>query len=86
MTHRPGFSHAEFAAKTKTTRREKILTRMEVVIPWAQLLAVIEPFYPKGVRGRPPLGLERMVRVDFYQQWPGPADEALEDAVRPSKA
>jgi len=71
MTHQPSFAHAEFAAKKKTTRREKFLTRMEAVIPWAKLLAVIEPFYPKGKRGRPPLGLERMLRVYFLQQWYG---------------
>jgi IS5 family transposase len=48
MTHQPSFSQAEFADKKKVTRREKFLTRMEALIPWAKLLAVIEPFYPKG--------------------------------------
>jgi IS5 family transposase len=86
MTHQPSFSHAEFAAKKKTTRREKFLARMEEVIPWAKLLAVIEPHYPKGERGRPPLGLERMLRVYFLQQWYGLADEALEDALYDSQA
>ena len=86
MTHQPSFSQAEFAAKKKTTRREKFLTRMEALLPWAQLLAVIEPFYPKGQRGRPPLGLERMLRVYFLQQWYGLADEALEDALYDSQA
>jgi len=86
MTHQPSFAHAEFAAKKKITRREKFLTRMEEVIPWTQLLAVIEPFYPQGKRGRPPLGLERMLRVYFLQQWYGLADEALEDALYDSQA
>jgi IS5 family transposase len=86
MTHQPSFAHAEFAAKKKVTRREKFLTRMEEVIPWKQLLAVIEPFYPKGKRGRPPIGLERMLRVYFLQQWYGLADEALEDALYDSHA
>jgi IS5 family transposase len=81
MTHQTTFAHAEFAAKKKTTRREKFLARMEEVIPWAQLLAVIEPHYPKGQRGRPPIGLERMLRVYFLQQWYALADEALEDAL-----
>ncbi len=49
-------------------------------------LAVIEPFYPKGERGRPPVGLERMLRVYFLQQWYGLADEALEDALYDSQA
>jgi IS5 family transposase len=86
MTHQPSFSQAEYAAKKKTTRREKFLARMEEVIPWARLLAVIEPFYPKGERGRPPVGLERMLRVYFLQQWYGLADEALEDALYDSQA
>lgn len=86
MTHQPSFSQAEFADKKKTTRREKFLTRMEAVIPWTKLLAVIQPFYPKGERGRPPVGLERMLRVYFLQQWYGLADEALEDALYDSQA
>ena len=86
MTHQPSFSQAEFATKKKTTRREKFLAHMETLLPWPQLLAVIEPFYPKGERGRPPLGLERMVRVYFLQQWYGLADEALEDALYDSQA
>jgi IS5 family transposase len=86
MTHQTTFAHAEFAAKKKTTRREKFLARMEEVIPWAQLLAVIEPHYPKGKRGRPPIGLERMLRVYFLQQWYALADEALEDALYDSQA
>jgi len=86
MTHQTSFTHAEFAAKKKTTRREKFLSRMEEVIPWKPLLAVIGPHYPKGERGRPPVGLERMLRVYFLQQWYGLADEALEDALYDSQA
>lgn len=86
MTHQPSFAHAEFAGKKKITRREKFLTRMEALLPWAKLLAVIEPFYPKGERGRPPVGLERMLRVYFLQQWYGLADEALEDALYDSQS
>ena len=86
MIHQTSFAHAEFVAKKKTTRREAFLARMEEVIPWTKLLAVIAPFYPKGERGRPPLGLERMLRVYFLQQWYGLADEALEDALYDSQA
>jgi IS5 family transposase len=86
MTHQTSFSQAEFADKKKITRREKFLARMEEIIPWPALLAVIEPFYPKGERGRPPIGLERMLRVYFLQQWYGLADEAIEDAIYDSQA
>jgi transposase, IS5 family len=86
VTHQPSFSSVEFADKKKITRREKFLAHMEEIIPWPSLLAVIEPFYPKGQRGRPPIGLERMLRMYFLQQWYGLADEALEDAIYDSQA
>ena len=86
MIHQTSFAQAEFAGKKKVTRREKFLARMEAVLPWARLLAVIAPHYPKGERGRPPLGLERMLRVYFLQQWYALADEALEDALYDSQA
>ena len=86
MMHQTTFAHAEFSAKKKHTRREQFLARMEAVIPWARLLAVIAPHYPKGERGRPPIGLERMLRVYFLQQWYALADEALEDALYDSQA
>jgi IS5 family transposase len=59
---------------------------MEQVVPWARLVALIEPHYPKGERGRPPTGIERMLRVYFLQQWYGLADEALEDTIYDSQA
>ncbi len=86
MTHQTSFSQAEFADKKKITRREKFLARMEEIIPWQSLMAVIEPFYPKGRRGRPPIELERMLRMYFLQQWYGLADEAVEDAIYDSQS
>ena len=55
-------------------------------MPWARLVARLQPLYPKGERGRPPIGLERMLRIYFLQQWYGLADEALEDALYDSHA
>ena len=80
------FSQAEYAGKKKQTRRDKFLAEMEQVVPWARLVARLRPFYPKGERGRPPIGLERMLRLYFVQQWYGLADEALEDALYDSQA
>jgi len=53
----------------KQTRRERFLAEMEIVVPWAALSALIEPLNPSGERGRPPLGIERMLRIYFLQQW-----------------
>jgi IS5 family transposase len=80
------FAQAEYARKKKTTRRDKFLGEMEAVVPWARLVALITPHYPKGERGRPPLGVERRLRVYFLQQWYGLGDEALEDTIYDSQA
>ena len=76
----------ESPTKQKLTRRERFLRAMDQAVPWARLVALIVPFYPKGERGRPPLGVERMLRVYFLQQWYALADEALEDALYDSRA
>src|ERR1700728_239993 len=86
MQRQGSFSQAEYAGKKKQTRRDKFLAEMEQVVPWARLVERLRPFYPKGERGRPPIGLERMLRIYFLQQWYGLSDEALEDALYDSIA
>ena len=80
------FSQMEYSGKKRITRRERFLGEMERVVPWSALLEVLEPYYPKGKRGRPPIGLERMLRVYFIQQWYGLSDEGVEDAITDSQA
>lgn len=81
------FAQVEYGSKKKQTRRDLFLSKMETVVPWVRLIAVIEPYYPKsGKRGRPPIGLERILRMYFVQQWYGLADEAVEDALYDSQA
>src|SRR6202162_5189320 len=86
MQRQGSFSQAGYAGKKRQTRREKFLAEMERVVPWARLVERLRPLYPKGERGRPPVGLERMLRIYFLQQWCGLADEALEDALYDSQA
>ena len=86
MENQTSFAQAEYAGKKKQTRRERFLGEMEGLVPWARLVALIVPFYPKGERGRPPMGIEKMLRVYFLQQWYSLADEALEDALYDSQA
>ena len=81
MNQQLSFAQAEYAGKKKVTRRERFLAEMEKVVPWARLVSVVEPHYPAGKRGRPPIGIERMLRIYFLQQWYALADEALEDAL-----
>ena len=86
MSQQISFSQHEYTGKKKTTRRERFLAEMEQVVPWARLEALIVPHYPAGKRGRPPVGVARMLRLYFLQQWYGLADEALEDALYDSHA
>ena len=72
--------------KGKTTRRERFLAEMDAVIPWAALLALIEPHYPKAGKGRQPVGLERMLRIYFLQQWFNLSDPQAEDSIYDSES
>jgi IS5 family transposase len=71
----------DFERYTKKTRRALFLEQMEQVVPWKKLCALIEPHYPKAGNGRPPVGLERMLRMYFLQQWFNLSDPGVEDAV-----
>jgi IS5 family transposase len=86
MEQQMSFAQSEYAMKKKVTRRERFLGEMEEVVPWERLVEVIKPHYPKGERGRRPIGIERMLRIYFLQQWYGLADEALEDTIYDSQA
>jgi len=77
---------AEFQRFAKKSRREQFLEEMEAVMPWAELLALIEPHYPKGETGRPPVGLSIMLRLYFVQHWFALSDPAAEDALYDSAA
>ena len=81
------FSELEYAAKKRRTRRDRFLGEIEAVTPWAELVSVIEAFYPKGEgRGRPPIGLQRMLRMYVAQQCFGLSDEGIEDAIYDSQS
>jgi len=68
------------------TKRDAFLATMEQIVPWQALCSVIEPHYPKAGKGRPPIGLERMLRMYFVQHWFNLADEACEEALLDSTA
>jgi IS5 family transposase len=74
------FATAGFERYGKTTRRAAFLAEMERVVPWSVLCRLVEPVYPKPGNGRPPVGLERMLRIYFLQQWFNLSDPAVEDA------
>ncbi len=70
----------------KTTRRAVFLAEMDQVVPWSALCALVEPVYPKPGNGRPPVGVERMLRIYFLQQWFNLSDPAAEEALYDSLA
>ncbi len=81
------FAEGTFEQYRKPTRRERFLAEMDKIIPWRELCDVIEPFYPKADgAGRPPIGIERMLRIHFLQHWFNLSDPAVEEALYDSRA
>ena len=78
--------NAQYEQYRRPTRRDAFLATMEQIVPWAELCSVIEPHYSKAGNGRPPVGLERMLRMYFVQHWFNLADAACEDALLDSTA
>jgi IS5 family transposase len=86
MAQQRTFAELAWMQKGKVTRRERFFSEMNAVIPWPQLVALIEPHYPKGGRGRPPLGIEKMLRIYFLQQWFDLSDPLAEDSLYDSES
>lgn len=86
MEKQGSFSDIEYGGKKKTTRREKFLQMMEAMVPWAKWVRIIEDVYPKGERGRPPMGAEKMLRMYLLQIWFNLSDELIEDSLYDSQS
>jgi hypothetical protein len=78
--------NVQYEQYRRPTKRDAFLATMEQIVPWAELCSVIEPYYPKAGNGRPPVGLQRMLRMYFVQHWFNLADAACEDALLDSTA
>src|SRR2546426_1147655 len=70
-----------FEQYTRKTRRAVFLEEMEQVVPWRELCALVAPHYPQPGKGRPPVGVERMLRIYFLQQWFNLSDPGVEEAL-----
>ena len=75
-----------FEQYRRATKRDVFLGTMNEIVPWSELCELIEPHYPKPGNGRPPVGLQRMLRMYFVQHWFNLADEACEEALLDSTA
>ena len=81
------FTDIEYKNRKRATKRDVFLNAMNDVIPWKEWISFIEPFYPQsGHRGRPPIGIEKMLRMYLLQVWFSLSDEGLEDAIYDSYA
>jgi len=76
----------EYGNRKKRTKRDEFLEIMNEIIPWDEWVAYIVPYYPNAGRGRPPRGIERMLRMYLLQNWYNLSDEGMEDAIYDSYA
>ena len=86
MGNQRTFASLAWNGKGKVTRRERFLAEMDAVIPWSRLVRLIEPHYPQAGQGRQPLGLEKMLRIYFLQQWFNLSDPQAEEAIYDSES
>jgi IS5 family transposase len=70
-----------FELAAKRTRKREFLDEMNLVVPWAELVSLIEPHAPSSKTGRPPFAVSTMLRIHFMQQWFGLSDPAMEEAL-----
>lgn len=86
MEKQQSFTDMEYSCRKKKTRREEFLEIMDEIIPWDEWVSIIAPHYPSGKRGRPPMGIERMLRMYLLQIWFNLSDPATEDTIYDSYA
>ena len=75
------FASVGFERYAKTTKRAVFLAEMDRIVPWKRLCEVVASYYPKGETGRPPISLERMLRLYFLQQWFNLSDPGVEEGI-----
>ena len=80
------FSDIEYGGRKRKTKRDEFLEIMNEIIPWEEWIEFIAPYYYKGKRGRPPKGIEKMLRMYLLQMWFNLSDEGVEDAIYDSYA
>ena len=79
-------SDLEYSNRKKKTKREQFLEKMDAILPWQEWVGLIQPFYPAGKRGRPPIEIETMLRMYLIRNWFKLSDKSIEDAVYDSYA
>jgi pilus assembly protein CpaE len=67
-----------FARKSE---RELFLDRMDLVLPWGELLAAVEAYDPPAALGPPLAGMSILLRAYLLQQWFKLSDPGVEEAL-----
>ena len=80
------FADIEYGNRKRKTKRDEFLEIMDEVIPWDEWECIVAPYYPNGKRGRPPRGVETMLRMYLLANWFNLSDEGVEDAIYDSYA
>ena len=80
------FSDLEYSMRKRKTKREEFLDIMNEIIPWDEWVEFVRPYYPSGKRGRPTMGIGKMLRMYLLQVWFNLSDEGVEDAIYDSYA
>lgn len=86
MAEQQSFTDMEYSNRKRKTRRDEFLKGMDAVIPWKEWVEIVTPYYPDGKRGRPPRGVETMLRMLLLANWFNLSDEGVEDAIYDSYA
>lgn len=80
------FSDIENSSRKRKAKRKELLDIMNDIIPWDEWVAMIQPLYFNGKRGRPPRGIEAMLLMYLVQALFNLSDEGVEDAIYDSYA
>lgn len=86
MKKQLSFTDMEYSTRRRITKREEFLNKMDAILPWKEWVALVQPHYPAGKRGRPPKEIEVMLRMLMLQVWFSLSDEGVEDAILDSYA
>ena len=79
--HQQSFTDVEQSQCRKKTKMAVFLETMDAIIPWEQWIELVRPHYYSGKRGRPPVGIETMLRMYLLQNWYQLSDVGIEDAI-----
>jgi transposase, IS5 family len=85
-TTQPTSPDGDFETYRKPTRRDGFLMEMQALLPWAKLVALVDPHFPQVAGGRRHVVLECMLRIFLLQHWFNLGDATCEEALYDSAA